>query len=47
MRVYKAAQIPRSETQDTLIFRIPKNWFCFEKWVVGYLNYTILESYIW
>jgi hypothetical protein len=47
MRAYKAAQIPRSETQDIQIFKIQKQLLYCEKWVVDYLNYTILDSYIW
>jgi hypothetical protein len=42
-----AGQIPRSETQHIQIFKIKKNRFYCEKWVVGYLSYTILDSYIW
>jgi hypothetical protein len=43
-----AGQIPHSETPDIYIFKIEKKTpFCCEKRVVGDLNYTILESYIW
>jgi hypothetical protein len=46
MRAYKAGQIPRSETRDIWIFKIKRNQFYCEKWVVRYINYTILNSYI-
>jgi hypothetical protein len=46
MRAYKAGQIPRSETQDIQIFKIQRNRFYCEKWVVSSIDYTILSSCI-
>jgi hypothetical protein len=46
MGVYEAGQIPRSETKDIQIFKIQRNRLYREKWVVGDLNYTVLDSSI-
>jgi hypothetical protein len=47
MRAYEVGQIPPLWDTGYLNFQNKnKNRFCCEKWVVGDLNYTKLDSYI-